>query len=501
MAILEAILTTPIVPNGPPVFLAFLISSPILYYLSLGIYNLYFHPLAEYPGPFWARASTIWRIKGYITGTEASDILEAHKKYGEVIRLAPDELSYVQSTAWKEIYGHRAPGDLEFPKDPKHNAETVVENILNSSQEYHAVLRRLLAHGFSEKALRSQEEILQEYSDIMVDNIGKSGNGKEAVVDIVSWYNFFTFDVIGYLSKSLLVRLSLHPWIEHMFEIVKNKGFHQALSRLPGFLRPAFNRIFRPNLSQSTLQLVRQVTKDKIQNRLAQEVQTPGFIVKLIEAYEAGKMSTAQLESNARVLILGGSETTATLLSGATYYLLTNPSALAKLTKEIRATFTSPGEIDSTTVTKCRYLSACLDEALRVYPPSPQTHTRVTPPGGVTVAGKFVPEGITVGVPIFAVCHSPWNFRQPDCFIPERWLNDPLYADDKKEAAQVFSTGPRACLGRNLAFLEMRLVMAKLLWHYDLEKTSDRKWADWADQKIFMLWDKPELMVKLTKRQ
>jgi cytochrome P450 len=115
--------------------------------------------------------------------------LEAHKKYGEIIRLAPDELSYVQSTAWKEIYGHRAPGEPEFPKDPKHNAETVVENILNSGQEYHAVLRRLLAHGFSEKALRSQEEILQEYSDIMVDKIGKSGNGKEAVVDIVSWYN------------------------------------------------------------------------------------------------------------------------------------------------------------------------------------------------------------------------------------------------------------------------------------------------------------------------
>jgi hypothetical protein len=43
--------------------------------------------------------------------------------------------------------------------------------------------------------------------------------------------------------------------------------------------------------------------------------------------------------------------------------------------------------------------------------------------------------------------------------------------------------------------------MAKLLWHYDLEKTSDRIWANWADQKIFMLWDKPELMVKLTKRQ
>jgi hypothetical protein len=62
-------------------------------------------------------------------------------------------------------------------------------------------------------------------------------------------------------------------------------------------------------------QLIRS-PQDKIQNRLAQEIQTPGFIVKLIEAYEAGKMSTAQLESNARVLILGGSETTATLLSG-----------------------------------------------------------------------------------------------------------------------------------------------------------------------------------------
>jgi cytochrome P450 len=71
---------------------------------------------------------------------------------------------------------------------------------LFSSQEYHAVLRRLLAHGFSEKALRSQEEILQEYSDIMVDKIGKGGNGKEAVVDIVSWYN------VSYTGNRLIRR-------------------------------------------------------------------------------------------------------------------------------------------------------------------------------------------------------------------------------------------------------------------------------------------------------
>lgn len=148
-----------------------------------------------------------------------------------------------------------------------------------------------------------------------------------------------------------------------------------------------------------------------------------------------------------------------------------------------------------TRVNTCKYLSACLEEALRIYPPSPATHARYVPPGGMTIDGQYMPEGMAVGIAINAVCNSPLNFKDPEKFVPERWTGeDPAYKNDRIEAAQVFSLGPRNCIGRNLAYLEMRLVIAKLVWNFDLENSTP---GDWRDQKIYMVWDKPPLMTKL----
>ena len=76
-----------------------------------------------------------------------------------------------------------------------------------------------------------------------------------------------------------------------------------------------------------------------------------------------------KLESNSMILIIAGSETTATLLSGVTYLLLTNPQALATLTKEVRSAFQSEDDININSVSRLTYMLACLNEALRMYPP------------------------------------------------------------------------------------------------------------------------------------
>ena len=102
-----------------------------------------------------------------------------------------------------------------------------------------------------------------------------------------------------------------------------------------------------------------------------------------------------KLQANCSLLIIGGSETTATLLSGVTYYLLTNPEAMRKLTAEIRSSFKSEEDIDFMSVSTLPYLLACLDEALRMYPPVPLGLPRVVPKGGATVSGHFVPEDVS----------------------------------------------------------------------------------------------------------
>jgi averantin hydroxylase len=98
--------------------------------------------------------------------------------------------------------------------------------------------------------------------------------------------------------------------------------------------------------------------------------------------------------SNASLLILAGSETTATLLSGATHLLLKHPAVMAKLVTEIRTAFKSGGEIDLFTVGKLEYLLAVLDETMRLYPPVASQPNRITPRGGETVCGKYVAQGV-----------------------------------------------------------------------------------------------------------
>lgn len=105
-------------------------------------------------------------------------------------------------------------------------------------------------------------------------------------------------------------------------------------------------------------------------------------------------MTFEKLKANSSILIIGGSETTATLLSGVTYYLLTNPDAHKRLTDEIRSTFKEESEIDFTSVSNLPYLLACLEEALRLYPPVPIGLPRIVPKGGATIADHYVPEDV-----------------------------------------------------------------------------------------------------------
>lgn len=122
------------------------------------------------------------------------------------------------------------------------------------------------------------------------------------------------------------------------------------------------------------------------------------------------------LEANANVLLIAGSETTATLLSGVTYLLLMNPKALSRLTEEVRAAFNSEAEIDMQSVSRLPYMLACLDEALRMYPPVPNGLPRVVPKNGAQIAGKFVEEGVGAS---YAGCpHGSSRYTDTCCDTP-----------------------------------------------------------------------------------
>ncbi|KAI4255159.1 MAG: hypothetical protein L6R42_006883 [Xanthoria sp. 1 TBL-2021] len=225
-------------------------------------------------------------------------------------------------------------------------------------------------------------------------------------------------------------------------------------------------------------------------------------------------LSDIELISNGTVLILAGSETTATLLSGVTYWLLRTPAALRKVTDEVRSAFASEDNINFHNATeRLPYMLACLEEGLRKYPPIPSGLPRWTPRGTHTqIAGHQVPQKLITGflyqtivsVHMSAAYWSPRNFYDPAKFHPERWLpestddpSSPFY-NDNRAVLQPFGIGPRGCIGRNLAYKEMWLILARVPWNFDIELCEES--GHWNEQKTYVLWEKPALMCRLRDR-
>lgn len=214
-------------------------------------------------------------------------------------------------------------------------------------------------------------------------------------------------------------------------------------------------------------------------------------------------LTIQQISGTAGIVVIAGAETTTKLMTATTYFLLKNPEALARATAEVRGAFKSADDITlmTATATTIPYVLACLNESLRRYPPAGVGLPRVTPPGGAMIAGVFVPENTAVAVWQLAMNHAEQYWEAPYEFRPERFLYEgkAKYAKDRTEALQPFSVGPRNCIGRNMAYAEARLVIAQVLYNFDLTPAEPEKAdsLDWLDQNAYVIWDTPPMRVFL----
>ncbi|PVH96874.1 cytochrome P450, partial [Periconia macrospinosa] len=478
-------------------------------------YNLLFHPLRSYPGPLFGRASRLYYIYYQFSGELPFLTKALHDKYGAVVRIAPDELSYSSGDAWQDIYGHRSSaiiaskGSFEKDKTWYTNVGESV-SIVTTSDRYlsidHKRFRRVMGPAFSERTLKAQEYLMKRHVDLLISQLHKRVEDKGSVgVDIVRWLNFITFDIIGDLtfgqSFGCLETGELHPWIQWVFGGVKESCFFQAILRVPGIqglLKPLFH------LKNDNWKQQYEYCAQKAKERMEMKTERPDIMTHILQANDEKGLTEKEILDNAQVLVIAGSETTATVLAGCVFYLARNPDAYNKVTAEIRTSFALEDGINTESLSRLPYFNAVLEEALRVYPPLAVTLPRTTPLSGEVIAGKFVAGGTTVGVNHWSYNYSSENFKDPEFFLPERWLSEEnssveqreRFAGDQRKQFNPFSFGPRNCIGKNLAYAEMRLIMGRLLWNFDIEL--EPGFENWAKQKVYILWEKPDLGVKLT---
>ena len=132
----------------------------------------------------------------------------------------------------------------------------------------------------------------------------------------------------------------------------------------------------------------------KVDRRLASKSNHPDFLSYIINSKDGVEMPIQELYANSTLLVLAGSESTASGLAGITFQLLKHPEPLKKAIEEIRTNFTSETEIVPDSVKRLPYLAAIVSEGLRMYPPFPEGLPRLTPRQGAMIDKAWVPGGV-----------------------------------------------------------------------------------------------------------
>lgn len=370
------------------------------------MYNLYLHPLAHFPGPpLWA-ASRIPHELGLARGRIIRDLATLHDKYGEVVRVSPNALSFIHPDAWKDIYA-RKPGVPPFPKNLRFYAEFLdfndAHSLLTAGDADHARQRRVLSPGFSEKGIGDQEPVVQTHAALLTQRLRERIHDRPTAgkVDISLWLNWTTFDVIGDLvfgeSFGCLQKNELHPWVALFYGLERDATFITVARQFPWFnyiVERLLTALFMEKLYSH-----RKFTIEKIDRRFRSGSDRADLInIILKQDGTKREMSRDEIYSNAVLIILAGSETTSAAMAGCIYFLLQYPQVMHILKNEIHSRFAREDEITFQALSSLTYLTAVLDESLRLYPPAPILQSRVAPNGGAAVAGHFVPEN--VGIPI-----------------------------------------------------------------------------------------------------
>lgn len=192
-------------------------------------------------------------------------------------------------------------------------------------------------------------------------------------------------------SFDCLENWGYHPWVKLIFDSVKASAFVRC-ARYWLFLAPAATYLVPPSIRRRRVDQ-KKMALDKANHRKSIEDGRQD----LISGYllpDSG-VTDQEYQSTTATLIIAGSETTATLMSGLTYYLLRDRKRMARLQTELRSSFSDAKDITFVSVNKVPYLLACLDEALRIYPPVPDTFPRNTGPTEQIICGKSVPAGVS----------------------------------------------------------------------------------------------------------
>ncbi|KAI5360640.1 putative cytochrome P450 [Septoria linicola] len=453
-------------------------------------YRIWLHPLRKIPGPLLARATELWRTSKYARGNWHDDILDLHRQYGPVVRIAPNEVSFVDKEALVKVYGHST-GTRKTSWYDVWEVKGAGTSLFSATDpREHAFLRKRVATAYSMSTILSLEDKIQGIADVLWQKLHDLAAQGETV-NVGDWTNYFAFDVVGKLGLGDSLGLVEHGRdvndivrsVHGFFYISSNLGYlpgqkiwienplSQALSAI---LAPAWMLGFPKFSTWLGKQVADRMSEGEVKKRVpdmldrfiemkdpdGEQVRYPGVLV------EAGNLLGA------------GGDTTAIAMAVVVGQLLVHPEMYRRVQDEIDGEYCKHEDdwkLDYRSAEALPWLHACIKEGTRMCPSILWQLPHEAPAEGIEIAGFDIPSTATLSMSTISQnrCKDIWG-DDADEWRPSRWIvgedgTTPEYLREIEKYNVLFGYGSRTCVGRNLAMVEVHKFVGQFLRHFDCE--------------------------------
>ncbi|KAK8026351.1 cytochrome P450 monooxygenase-like protein [Apiospora marii] len=492
--------------------------------------NVYLHPLSKFPGPWYAAATSLTSAIISWRRVEPQWLLGLTEKYGTdtPIRIAPSMLLFPRPSALKDIYADPACN----LKAELYGTGALGPPHLFTTRDGEAHRRLRKALGGTQWSIghlkKNWESRFDDQIRLFVDKMTELAE-REEVVELSDKVAEFAADIMtmvsftepwGFVAKGRDERGLLASWragLDFFGVAGRWQWFRRRVladDRLSGYFLPSIDD--RRGMGYLYAQADRQVGRREAEMEAEGEafyMERPDYLQYCLEARDesGAPLTPVQKRAHVTLLIQAGADTTATALGSTLRYLLVQDGgrALAKARQELEAAGRAGKLSEPVAYEEARrhlpYFGACIKEALRLNPPATNLFARLTPVsssssssssksagrgvGSVAAAtpkridGVLVPPGTEVTTNAYVVQRDPALYApDPLTYRPERWLEAEAQAAEgegkgegerkaaEMEAAQfVFGLGPRVCLGKEIAVMELWKLLPQVVRCFDME--------------------------------
>ncbi|KAL4885918.1 cytochrome P450 [Aspergillus karnatakaensis] len=450
------------------------------------IYRLYFHPLRHIPGPKLAAITHLYEFYFDIwsSGRFLFQIEKLHRQYGPIVRITPREIHISDPDFYEEIY---APSSRRREKDPKFvPALSVRESMISTiNHEHHRFRRNILNSFFSKRSVNDLTPMIEERTLKLINRF-EDFHKSNGIVQLDDAFAALTADIITYYCYGKLwgfledekFRSDIRLLASEISGLCHINRFFPFIDQLIRLTPPWLMRLLAPGKSslfdfqKSIVDEAAQAVPDGGTGKGINGGRT--IYAKLLDpSLPVKERSKRRLEEESLIVLGAGTETTSWTLTIAAYYLARNPEILRQLRTELKQVLpTAKSTCTLQELEQLRYLTAVINEALRVATPIMTRMPRVAPDETLAYKNYVIPPGTPMSSSSYLIHRNATIFPNPEQFDPDRWIRTQGKAVTGERLDRYltpFGKGSRGCLGINLAYAELYIALAYFIRRVDFE--------------------------------